>query len=47
MSVGDTFPKCPSCRKGVGWHLAVSVLSAGNGTVRLRVGSGRYVLASA
>ena len=24
MAVGDTFPKCPSCRKAVGWRLAAA-----------------------
>jgi hypothetical protein len=24
LTVGDTFPKCPSCRKTVGWNLAVA-----------------------
>lgn len=24
MAVGDAFPKCPSCRKAVGWALAVA-----------------------
>ncbi len=25
LSAGDTFPKCPSCRKAVGWNLAVAM----------------------
>jgi hypothetical protein len=24
IAVGDTFPKCPSCKKAVGWKLAVA-----------------------
>lgn len=24
VAVGDTFPRCPSCRKAVGWELAVA-----------------------
>ena len=24
LAVGDAFPKCPSCRKGVGWNLAAA-----------------------
>jgi hypothetical protein len=24
LAVGDHFPKCPSCRKAVGWNLAVA-----------------------
>jgi hypothetical protein len=24
LAVGDQFPKCPSCRKSVGWNLAVA-----------------------
>jgi hypothetical protein len=24
LAVGDTFPKCPSCRKGCGWNLVVA-----------------------
>jgi hypothetical protein len=24
VTVGDTFPKCPSCRKAVGWNLVVA-----------------------
>lgn len=24
MTVGDTFPKCPSCRKAVSWNLAAT-----------------------
>lgn len=24
LAVGDTFPKCPSCRKAVGWNLVVA-----------------------
>jgi hypothetical protein len=24
LGVGDLFPKCPSCRKAVGWNLAVA-----------------------
>lgn len=24
LAVGDTFPRCPSCRKPVGWHLAAA-----------------------
>lgn len=24
MAVGDTFPKCPSCRKAVSWNLAAA-----------------------
>jgi hypothetical protein len=24
VAVGDTFPRCPSCRKAVGWDLAVA-----------------------
>jgi hypothetical protein len=24
LAVGDSFPKCPSCRKAVGWKLAVA-----------------------
>jgi hypothetical protein len=24
LAVGDRFPKCPSCRKVVGWKLAVA-----------------------
>jgi hypothetical protein len=24
LAAGDAFPKCPSCRKTVGWHLAVA-----------------------
>jgi hypothetical protein len=25
LAVGDTFPRCPSCRKAVGWNLAVAM----------------------
>lgn len=25
LSAGDPFPKCPSCRKAVGWNLAVAM----------------------
>lgn len=25
LAVGDNFPKCPSCRKAVGWNLAVAM----------------------
>jgi len=25
VPVGDTFRKCPSCRKAVGWKLAVTI----------------------
>jgi hypothetical protein len=25
LAVGEEFPKCPSCRKAVGWNLAVAV----------------------
>ena len=25
MAVGGTFPRCPSCRKAVGWKLAVAI----------------------
>ncbi len=24
VAVGDAFPKCPSCRKAVGWNLVVA-----------------------
>jgi hypothetical protein len=24
LAVGDIFPKCPSCRKAVGWNLVVA-----------------------
>jgi hypothetical protein len=24
LAAGDPFPKCPSCRKSVGWHLVVA-----------------------
>ncbi len=24
LAVGDVFPKCPSCRKVVGWNLVVA-----------------------
>ena len=24
LAVGDSFPRCPSCRKKVGWELAVA-----------------------
>jgi hypothetical protein len=24
LGEGDSFPKCPSCRKAVNWHLAVA-----------------------
>jgi hypothetical protein len=25
MAAGDPYPKCPSCRKAVGWKLAVAM----------------------
>lgn len=24
VAIGDIFPRCPSCRKAVGWQLAVA-----------------------
>lgn len=26
LAVGDTFPKCPACRKRVGWRLAAAAV---------------------
>jgi hypothetical protein len=25
LAVGDAFPKCPSCRKAVGWNFVVAM----------------------
>lgn len=30
MAAGAAFPKCPSCRKAVGWHLAAAAAPPAN-----------------